>query len=344
MKFSEIYGHKEIKEILKRAIENKNVGHAYIFSGPEGVGRLSTAKAFSKALVCTDMTDGEPCGKCKGCRMCDAESHPDIRIVTNGLYDSSKKSSNILIDTIRNMKREIYVKPIEAERKIYIIPNADTMNISAQNSILKILEEPPMYCTIIMIVKNTASMLETVLSRAQNIKFFPLKDQEVEAYLRDKRVLEESDISYVSKMAEGSIGEAIKIASDEDRKVFREEVLDAIFKILKPSQKNLYDFVSFLKKNKGRISDIEDILRGFFSDLIKICELKDGENLLNKDKIKELDGFSKLLTDGGAVLLMDILIKTKLDIEQNVNYATSVLMMAIDFWEVLHDRSNRSKI
>ena len=157
--------------MLSGIVMSKRVGHAYIFEGPRGVGRFSVARAFANMLLCEDHSSGEPCGTCKACTQVMSGNHPDVRVITNQLYDSSKKSTDILVDTIRNMKQEIYIKPYAGDRKVYIIPKADTMNQSAQNSLLKILEEPPEYCTIILIAENSGNFLPTILSRAPIFKF-----------------------------------------------------------------------------------------------------------------------------------------------------------------------------
>ena len=163
VRFSDIAGHERIKNVLVRSFEDGHVGHAYIFEGCRGIGRLSAAKAFAQLLMCENPADGEVCGRCKSCAMAESENHPDIQIVTNQLYDSTKKSADILVDTVRCMKRDIYIKPYCAERKIYIVPRADTMNVHAQNSLLKVLEEPPEYCTIILIAENSNQFLPTIL-------------------------------------------------------------------------------------------------------------------------------------------------------------------------------------
>lgn len=344
MKFSEIYGHSRVKGILKRAELTDSVGHAYIFEGPDGVGKYSTAISFASMLLCGEKTDGESCGMCKSCRMCAAGTHPDVRIITNQLYDPSKKSFNILTDTIRNMKQEIYIKPYLSERKIYIIPNADTMNISAQNSLLKILEEPPLYCTIIMLAENTGAFLDTVMSRVNCVRFLPLDKDEVKKYLLDLNKCGEEKALQVASMCGGSIGTALEILENNEIFALRDETLLSFYGILNPKYKNAFDFIKFLKQNKASYRQIFEVLKIFISDLIKLCELKCEEDISCRDKIDLIYAFEKKLGRGAAVELMDILLACLSDIEQNVNYSAAVQMMAIDFWEVIHDRSNRNKI
>ena len=344
MKFSDIYGHESAKNILKRAIDTNSIGHAYIFEGIEGCGKFSLSLSFASMLMCENPEKTEMCGKCQSCRMCLAGTHPDVRIITNGLYDSSKKSSAILTDTIRQMKQEIYLKPSVSDRKVYIIPEADTMNISAQNSLLKILEEPPLYCTIIMIAQNSGGFLDTVLSRANIIKFFPLESSDIEKYLIEKKQTEIEKAKIISLMSAGSIGRAIKILENEDTLLLRDEVFTHLTALLNPAYKNMFDFIKFLKLNKNSFGDIKDVLKSFFSDLLKLNDAKVNSQLLCPDKKDCLDAYCRKIAKGAALELLEILINSSSDIEQNVNYSATVQMMVIDFWEVIHDRSNRSKV
>lgn len=344
MKFSEIYGHEKVKSILKRAVETKNVGHAYIFEGIKGVGRYSAALSFAEALLCPNVKDGEPCGVCGICRMCEAKSHPDVRVITNQLYDSSKKSDKLLTDTIRSMKREIYQMPAVGDRKIYIIPNADTMNIPAQNSLLKILEEPPLYCIIILIAQNSNAFLDTVLSRAVRIRFSPLDEALVADYLIKNGILSGDKAYTAASMSGGSIGEAMKIAENEELYELRDETVERLMKILSSAYKNSFDFVKFLKGRKTDYREIFSVLTAFFGDLVKICEFKNADGISMKDKAAELNKFAQHLSKGAAAELLELTVKTNISIEQNVNYSALVQMMVMDFWEVIHDRSNRSKV
>ena len=344
MKFSEIFGHEKVKNILRRAVETNNVGHAYIFEGPSGVGRYSAALSFASALLCNERKDGESCGVCNVGKMCLAKSHPDVRVISNQLYDSSKKSDKLLTDTIRSMKREIYQKPYIGDRKIYIIPNADTMNISAQNSLLKILEEPPLYCTIILIAQNSNAFLDTVLSRAVRIKFSPLDESLVEEYLIKNTVIDKEKAYAAASMSGGSIGAALKIAEDEDLYKLREETITYLMKMLSPSYKNAFDLAKFLKGKKNDYKEIFTVIISFWGDLIKLTEFRENDRISMKDKHQELDKFAEKLDKGSATELMEITVKTMINIEQNVNYSALAQMMVLDFWEVIHDRSNRSKI
>lgn len=344
MKFSEIYGHEKTKNILKRAIEANEIGHAYIFEGKKGIGRYSMAEAFASALLCGKSSSGESCGECSACKQCAAGSHPDMRVIKNTLYDPQKKSKQILTDTIRNMKREIYIKPALGERRVYIIPDADTMNSSAQNSLLKILEEPPEYCTLILIAENSAAFLQTVLSRAVRIRFMPLSDKEVLKYLEDKNKAHGEEAYLAAAMAEGSIGKAVEILENKELFDIRNQTIEKFCGILNPKYKNMFEFSKFLKKNKENKEIVFGALKSFLRDLIYILNFGDSQKIVCRDKQKELECFCTKLDKKASEELLEILLEYVLITEQNVNFSAVSCLMAADFWEVINDRSNRSQI
>jgi len=233
-----------MNDVLKRIVESGKVGHAYIFEGVNGVGKIADALEFA-AKICgddsaRDFIDGE------------TSSHPDIRVITNELYDSTKAEKiQVSVDTVRKMKAEIYVKPYRAERKVYIVPNADAISvmsafIAAQNAMLKVFEEPPSYCTIILLAENSKVFLPTILSRAVVVKFSPL----------DK----ESHLRY--------------LLEDESMSALREDILNHMSGLMSGKVTAAYEFIAYAKKNKKSSGVILEIVGMFLTDL-----LRDGENL-----------------------------------------------------------------
>lgn len=344
MKFSEIYGHERTKNILKRALQTNEVGHAYIFEGRSGIGRYSMAEAFASALLCQNPEECEPCEKCPSCVQCAAGSNPDVRVITNALYDPKKKSNKILTDTIRAMKQEIYIKPALGERRVYIIPNADTMNNSAQNSLLKILEEPPAYCTLILIAENSAAFLPTVLSRAVRIKFLPLSAELVYKYLEDKGIAFGDRAQLAAFMSEGSIGSAKEILQNDELFEIRNQTIEKLCGLLKPQYKNIFELSKFIKQNKDNKEIVFGTIKSFFGDLVKITNFGDAKAAACRDKQKELDAFCAKVDKRASVELLDILLEYMLMTEKNVNFSAAAGLMAADFWEVINDRDNRSQI
>ncbi len=341
MDFDKIYGHDGIKSVLINSVKASRINHAYIFEGQAGVGRLSAALAFSKAILCENKQGGLPCGVCKSCTMAEALSHPDIRIVSNELYDESSTSKDILVGTIREMKKEIYIKPFYSERKIYIVPKAETINETAQNSLLKVFEEPPEYCTVILITDNINAFLPTILSRAVNISFNALPRETVEKYLMDNFSASEEIIKTKSAMSEGSIGNAISLMSDEKADSDRNLIINEICRLSSSSGKNLYDIIKSLKGFSQNPEFMMKIITMWFRDCLYFMQ---GGEIVNLDKQNELEKFCGSMTKDAPFHLLDIAVRYTRYIKQRGRFSLLVNCMLLECWEVLYDRDNWNKI
>ncbi len=343
MDFDKIYGHDNIKAILKNSVSSDRISHAYIFEGPKGVGRFSTALAFAKAILCEEQSGESACGKCKSCVMADAKTHPDIRIVSNELYDDSASSQNILVGTIREMKKEIYIKPFYSDRKIYIIPKADTINEIAQNSLLKVFEEPPEYCTVILIAENTSVFLPTILSRAVNIRFNVLPAGTVEKYLSDSYPSISPELLRVkAAMSEGSIGTAQELMNDGGADSSRDGIINQLCRLSSSSSKTLYDIIDVLKSYSNNIDFMMKIITMWFRDCLIIKQGSDSVvNLDKKDKLKQ---FCCNISDDAPFHLLDIAVRYTKYFKQRAKFNLALTCMMFECWEVLYDRDNWYKI
>lgn len=341
MDFDKIYGHDGIKSVLKNSVKTSRIGHAYIFEGQSGVGRYSAALAFSKAILCENSKNGEPCKVCKSCTMAEALSHPDIRIVNNELYDEGSSSSDILVGTIREMKKEIYIKPFYSDRKVYIVPKADTMNETAQNSLLKVFEEPPEYCTVILIAENINAFLPTILSRAVNIRFNALPQETVIEYLRDNFPVSEDIIKTKSAMSDGSIGNAISLMGDEAADRARNNIINTLCSLSSSSGKTLYEAINTLKGYSSNSDFMMKIITMWFRDCLYF---KQGGDIVNSDKQNELEKFCGNIPYDAPFHLLDIAVRYTKYIKQRGKYTLLITCMLSECWEVLYDRDNWNKI
>lgn len=342
MDFSKIYGHDSIKAILKKSVSSGHISHAYIFEGPAGVGRFSAALSFAKAILCENSRGGEPCGVCKSCVMAEASSHPDIRVVSNKLYDESVNSSDIVVGTIREMKKEIYIKPFYSDRKVYIVPAADTINETAQNSLLKVFEEPPKYCTVILIAENTSSFLPTVLSRAVNLRFNPLPARTVEEYLTDHfPSVPFETVKIKAAMSDGSIGAAISLMEDDKADAMRDDIIAQLCRLSSSSGKNLYDIINSLKNYSADVDFMMKIITMWFRDCLMLSQ---GGGIVNLDKAAEIESFCKGLAPDAPFHLLSIAVRYTKYFKQRARFALALRCMMLECWEVLYDRDNWNKI
>lgn len=310
MKFSDIYGLGPVKERLLRAAESGRVSHAYLFEGIRGVGKMTAAQAFASALVCEHPKDGESCGVCHGCVMCGAGSHPDVRVVENSLYGIEKKTDILAVETIRAMIKEIYLKPYIADRKIYIIPNADTMTEQAQNSLLKILEEPPAYCVLILLCENSGALLPTVLSRVVKLVFPPLSADDTADCLIKKFGVDAPRAALFARMSGGSVGRAAELFGDEDFLKTRDELADYFLRLVSErGSVAMYDFSKYLKGAKSRSDKIFEITETLLRDIMLICHGETPAKAANADRAELLADLCEKITPRISIEFIEILDK-----------------------------------
>lgn len=176
MPLSNFAGNSRLKQRLAPRL-SAGLGHAYILSGPKGSGRHTLAAILARAMVCSG-SGTRPCGRCPGCKKAEAGIHPDI--ITVSLEDGHRE---ILVDQIRQMRADAFIRPNEAARKVYIIEEADSLNENAQNAMLKLLEEGPSYAAFILLVENPGSLLTTVRSRCEELPLGPVSVPEAERWL-----------------------------------------------------------------------------------------------------------------------------------------------------------------
>ena len=161
MGFESLLGNERLKENLSRSIDRGRVSHFYLISGPEGSGKHTLASLLAAAILCKGAD--RPCKTCSSCRKVLGAGHPDFITID----DPEKKT--VPVDLIRQARADIYIRPNEAERKVYLFPRAQDMGIPGQNALLKVLEEPPAYGVFILLTDNPEKLLPTVRSRCTEL-------------------------------------------------------------------------------------------------------------------------------------------------------------------------------
>ena len=214
--FEQIIGNEKIQELLKNAIKNNKSSHSYLFIGTEGIGKKLIAQEISKALLCLGET--KYCNTCKSCIEFDSQNNPDFNII-------EPDGNSIKIEQIREIQRRVAEKPIISSRKIYIINDSDKMTKEAQNCLLKTLEEPPEYITIILIGTNENAFLSTIKSRCTIMHFQDIPEDKIQKYLREKEGIEIQD-PYILKAFGGSIGKAIQLQDKQEQYTQIRQILE----------------------------------------------------------------------------------------------------------------------
>jgi len=226
MHFDNIIGHELQKNLLRRAIAEERVSHSYLFSGLDGVGKRLVALGFAKILNCltlvstTDVDSNKAGCDCNSCRKIDKGIHPDVFVIEyKGLRD-------IKVDQIReDVEDRLYFKPFEGRYKVAIVDEADRMSHSAQNAFLKTLEEPPDESIIILLTSSPQSLLPTIRSRCQSLRFEGIPIELIVEELKTRRGLSSEESTMIAFLSEGSLGRALnlddKILSDRNELISR---------------------------------------------------------------------------------------------------------------------------
>lgn len=301
MSFEKLVGNEKTKEVLKNVIKSKNILHSYIFVGPTGIGKKEFAKEFAKMILCkNNNTDN-----CSSCIKFESNNHPDFNII-------ERTESSIKIEQIREMLSKLLERPIVSNKKIYIIDEAEYMTKEAQNSLLKTLEEPPEFATIILIVENENLLLNTIKSRCTKIVFNKIEDQILQKYLEDNHNIQNTNETLL-KLYNGSIAKAIEL---QDKKEIYEQVEKLILNIDKNDMIDMLNSAEIIYKSKD---DINNIL-----DYINIIVYS-----LSKKDVKYIN-------------CINIVEEAKRRTRLNVNFDMNIDNLLISIWEEINEKNSRS--
>lgn len=280
--FEKIVGQEYTKKMLQNAIKNNKISHAYIFTGPRGTGKTSTAKIFARAINCENPKNGEACGKCRSCL--NFSSTADIIEID--------AASNNGVDEIRELINNIKIAPTESKYKIYIIDEVHMMTTSAFNALLLTLEEPPAHVIFIMATTSIESVPITILSRCQRFEFKKLSTKEIQ-----------NQINYVCK--------------EENIDITSEASLEIAY-ISEGGMRDALSLLDQLSSNTNKIT-IDDILSNygsistvFIKELVNNILNNNGKELILKfDQLKESSVDYKIFTKKLIQELVSLAIEVK---------------------------------
>ena len=290
-----IIGHKKIIDGLEKNIIDNNLLHAYIFCGADGIGKKKVAFDFAEKILCKNEKDK---------LMFRTQNHPDFK------YICPDDKNSIKIEKIREMIIDVYVKPIKSEYKVYIIDDADKITVQAQNALLKTLEEPSTFCTIILITSKYFEIIDTIRSRATKIQFENLSDEDIKKYMKDNNInidIEEEKSIYL-------INGSIKNVYTLEKNVAPIKLLDEYINKKHINIIEMDELSKILVDSKDNINDILD----FFVELLNY-EIK--KNINDNIRIEKLEEN------------IEIVQKTKRYIKGNINFDICIDYLIMHIWE-----------
>ena len=279
-------------------------------TGIDGIGKNLFAKEFGKLLINVDNVDNSP---------------DYINIEPTG--------SSIKIAQIRELQSDIIIKP-HSKYKIYVINHAEKMTVESQNALLKTLEEPPEYAIIILITNNKESLLPTIKSRCEIIKFLPISIMELKRYLMDRGV-EEKRSALLANFSRGSIEKALELSESSDFSIMRDDIQKYIQDILDKNMVEILNISSDMDKYKDKVIIVLDMMINYFRDIMICKDRADKDMLINGDRITFIQNMSSKITYSQVSKIIDIIEETKRKMRSNCNFSVSIQVMALNIYEVI---------
>jgi DNA polymerase III subunit delta' len=318
MTFGEIYGHEKQIAILKSAMANNRVAHAYLFYGTEGIGKRTTAFVFARALLCEG--DAPPCDTCMSCRKAEHNNHPDIIAI-------KPEGQFIKIGAVKELQEQIQFRP-QAGRRICILTEADRMNAAAANALLKTLEEPSPGNILLLTTSRPHALPMTILSRCQHLRFTPVSREEVARFLREKESLAGGEADVLAASSGGSIGAALEM-NREDYLSLRNGILEYLSEDDPDDTLKRLAFACGFGTEREEILHRLQILKTCYRDAMVLRETGDAGRLIFRDRANVIHSVAGRLSGQTLVRNLALVERAMRAIDQNVNKTLTLETMAI---------------
>jgi DNA polymerase-3 subunit delta' len=305
MSFKDIKGHEQAICALQQDLGLGRLATSYLFLGPQGIGKRKTAIILAKAMNC-QKTELDSCDSCPSCLKIDAQNHPDVHWISGTSEDSIK------IEDIRQLKKEIGLRPYEGRRKVFIIDNAHLFSAEASNALLKILEEPPGKACIILVSAKFALLFKTIVSRCRIIRFYPLARSGLAEILEGDYSLDALTAHFLAYFYEGRLGCGVEL-KDTD--------------ILKEKNKVINEFALSSRPNtpwavierKETLRNYLNILASWFRDIYMVKIDLPQIELIHLDRKADLLNEAKRYSFSELEVIMNFLSDSLRYLEENIN-------------------------
>jgi DNA polymerase-3 subunit delta' len=350
MSLRNIFCQDKAITILQQGFAADKMPHAYIFAGAEGVGKFTTAREWAKMLLCknpvTENSFADSCGSCQSCQSFEVGSHPDFNHIYKELREFTEDGKNkkppvdLPVDVIREfLIDKVSVRPALSERKVFVVSEAEKLNDSSQNALLKVLEEPPDYCSIILLCTHPEILLPTTKSRCRIIHFGPIDEDRTIEKLSEAG-LEQKKARYFARLAQGSVGLACQWAQLEqaEANIYRtkKEMLDSLSSykladslnlarnILEKSKKiadvwgDIYKTTSKTDINRRAAKTLVQIIISALHDAMKL-NVEDSQRIVNFEQEEQIRKLAERFDTEQAAQKISDAYRTILWIDSSVN-------------------------
>ncbi|MDX1600888.1 MAG: DNA polymerase III subunit delta' [Anaerolineales bacterium] len=236
-------GHRWAIGLLGKHLRSGALRHAYLFSGPQGVGKRTLATRLASAIFC-EREDDHPCGVCRACGHVSELRHPDLHVV-----QAEEGETTLKVHQIRDMQRRISLAPYEADRRVVLLLRTHQMSVEAGNALLKTLEEPPADSVLLLTAESRESLLPTIVSRCEVLALRPVANDVLVRALRE-RLEQPERAESLAGLAAGRPGVALKLATDDDELERRKEHVAELVRLLQSDRRHRFSYADDLTPRK----------------------------------------------------------------------------------------------
>lgn len=308
-----VFGHAWAQRLLQGAVLSGRSSHAYLFVGPDRVGKTTLARAFAQALTCESPQVGAglgACGQCRACRLAAEKGYSDHRFIEPG-------GGQIKIEQIRSLIHEATLSPVEGRYKIFIVQSFDRANPNAANALLKTLEEPSDTTRILLTSSQSASLLPTITSRCQVLHLRPLPKDVVSDALQRGWDVSQAQADLLAGLSGGRLGWAVRMATDADAWQAHELRLAAILQLV---QQDAVERLAFAGKLAGD-NDVEEVLREWLLWWRDVLLVQEGcrDLVVNRDRMEDVQALADATPAGEVRRFLQALMTTAGYLRLNVN-------------------------
>ena len=320
MPFSHFLGQEHIIVYVQKTLARGMLSHALLFTGPRGTGKKTLALMVAQAVNCEE--EKAPCGVCLSCRKTVSLQHPDVRVI-------AREGTGIKIEQMRRIKQEAALQPYEGSKKVFIIEDAEDMNATAANSLLKILEEPPPYLLFILLSSRPQALLPTIRSRCQAFPFRRVSEEKIAEFLRQENDLLPGEARTFASLAQGSVGRALELMKDKSFEELRERVCGFFSDLGETDEGETFSLAEKMAEEKD-VPLFLDLMLLFLRDILLQKRLKNPNMLYYSDFTTNLNRFMHIAeTDILKAVRAILYTRKELAVPVNQKLALGVLLLEL---------------